>query len=413
MIKWSKIVTFLLVTVIVFGIVGATGLKVAKSTTLGLDLRGGFEILYEASPLDKGDKLTSQTLNATVSALEKRINAFGVSEPEIQVEGTNRIRVRIAGAYNQEKARNLIGKPARLTFRSPDGKTVLMDGRDLAPDGAGVSFDQNTQQPVVTLKFKDPAKFADITRKYLNQRVGIFLDDKLLEAPTINQVIPAGNAQIDGQPSVEDAKNLAAMLNAGALPVQLKEIFSTSVGAKLGQEALDAGVKAGIIGTVIVFLFMIFFYRMPGVVACVTLVAYIYLLMLLQNLMHATLTLPGIAAFILGVGMAVDANIIMYERIKEEMRSGKTILSAMRAGSQRSLSTILDANVTSIIGAMVLYYFGSSSIRGFATTLILGIVVSLITAVVGSRFMLNLAVRSNAFNKPWFFGVKERDIRDL
>ena len=158
---------------------------------------------------------------------------------------------------------------------------------------------------------------------------------------------------------------------------------------------------------------MIVFYRMPGIVATITLIAYVYLLLLVQTLMHATLTLPGIAAFILGIGMAVDANIIMYERIKDELRSGKTILSAMRSGSKRSLSTILDANVTSIIGALVLFYFGSSAIRGFAITLILSIIVSLLTAVVGSRLLLNLLVRSNLFNKLWFFGVKERDVRDL
>ncbi|WCK53610.1 protein translocase subunit SecD [Aneurinibacillus sp. Ricciae_BoGa-3] len=412
MIKWSRIVTFLLVTVIIFAVVATTGMKVASNTTLGLDLRGGFEILYEVSPLDKGDKLTSQTLSAAVAAINKRVNVLGVSEPDLQVEGTNRIRVRLAGVYDQEKARSIIGKPARLTFRDAKGK-ILMDGRDLAPDGAGVSFDQTTQQPIVTLKFKNPDKFANVTRQYLGQPVGIFLDDKLITAPRISSVIPTGNAQIDGQRSVQEAQDLSKILNAGALPVQMKEIYSTSVGANLGSQALHAGIEAGIVGTIIVLVFMILFYRMPGVVACITLVAYIYLLMLFQNLMHATLTLPGIAAFILGVGMAVDANIIMYERIKEELRSGKTILSAMRAGSQRSLSTILDANVTSIIGALVLFYFGSSSIRGFAVTLILSIVVSLITAVAGSRFMLNLAVRSNAFNKPWFFGVKERDIRDL
>jgi preprotein translocase subunit SecD len=412
MIKWSRIVTFLLVTVIIFAIVATTGMKVASNTTLGLDLRGGFEILYEVSPLDKGEKLTSQTLSAAVAAINKRVNVLGVSEPDLQVEGTNRIRVRLAGVYDQEKARNIIGKPARLTFRDAKGK-ILMDGRDLAPDGAGVSFDQNTQQPIVTLKFKNPDKFTNVTRQYLHQPVGIFLDDKLITAPVIQDVIPSGNATISGQRSVQEAQDLSKILNAGALPVQMKEIYSTSVGANLGSQALHAGVEAGIVGTIIVLVFMILFYRMPGIVACITLVAYIYLLMLFQNLMHATLTLPGIAAFILGVGMAVDANIIMYERIKEELRSGKTILSAMRAGSQRSLSTILDANVTSVIGALVLFYFGSSSIRGFAITLILSIVVSLITAVAGSRIMLNLAVRSNAFNKPWFFGVKERDIRDL
>ncbi|WCN38597.1 protein translocase subunit SecD [Aneurinibacillus uraniidurans] len=411
MIKWSRIVTLLLITAVIFGTVAMTGKKVAMNTTLGLDLRGGFEILYEVAPLDPKQKATKQTLQDAVHALESRVNVLGVSEPEIQAEGENRIRVRLAGVTDQQKARDLIGKPAKLTFRDAQGN-ILMDGGDLAENGAQGAFDQY-QRPIVSLKFKDPKKFADVTQKYIGKPMAIYLDQELITAPTIQSVIPNGMAQIDGQKSIEEAKNLAAILNAGALPVQMKEIFSTSVGAKLGQEALQSGVEAGLIGTAIVLVFMMVYYRMPGVIACITLVAYIYLLMLMQNLMHATLTLPGIAAFILGIGMAVDANIIMYERIKEELRSGKSYLSAMRAGSKRSLSTILDANVTSIIGALVLFWFGSSSIRGFAITLILSILVSLVTAVAGSRLLLNLAVRSNLFNKPGYYGVKERDIREL
>ncbi|BAU27032.1 preprotein translocase subunit SecD/SecD/SecF fusion protein [Aneurinibacillus soli] len=411
MIKWSRIVTLLIITAVIFGTVAMTGKKVAMNTTLGLDLRGGFEILYEVAPLDPKQKATKQTLQDAVHALESRVNVLGVSEPEIQAEGENRIRVRLAGVTDQQKARDLIGKPAKLTFRDAQGK-ILMDGGDLAENGAQGAFDQY-QRPIVSLKFKDPKKFADVTQKYIGKPMAIYLDQELITAPTIQSVIPNGVAQIDGQKSIEEAKNLAAILNAGALPVQMKEVFSTSVGAKLGQEALHSGVEAGLIGTAIVLVFMMVYYRMPGVIACITLVAYIYLLMLMQNLMHATLTLPGIAAFILGIGMAVDANIIMYERIKEELRSGKSYLSAMRAGSKRSLSTILDANVTSIIGAIVLFWFGSSSIRGFAITLILSILVSLVTAVAGSRLLLNLAVRSNLFNKPGYYGVKERDIREL
>jgi preprotein translocase subunit SecD len=412
MIKWSRIVIFLVITAIIFSTVALTGKKVAMNTTLGLDLRGGFEILYEVSPLNPNQKLTKDTLNAAVTAINSRVNVLGVSEPDIKVEGTDRIRVQLAGVTDQKKARDIVGKPAKLTFRDMTNGKVLMDGSDLAENGAQGTFDE-MQRPIVTLKFKDAKKFADVTQKYIGQPVGIFLDENPITAPRINSVIPNGSAQIDGQESIEKAKELAGVLNAGALPVNMKEIFSTSVGAKLGQAALYSGVEAGIIGTLIVLVFMILYYRMPGVVACITLIAYVYLLMLFQNLMGATLTLPGIAAFILGIGMAVDANIIMYERIKEELRSGKSYLSALRAGSKRSLSTILDANVTSIIGALVLAYFGSSAIRGFAVTLILSIVVSLITAVAGSRLMLSLAVRSNLFNKPFYYGVKERDIRDL
>lgn len=412
MIKWNRLVALLVITAVVFGTVALTGKKVAMSTTLGLDLRGGFEILYEVSPLDAKQKVTNKTLKDASEALDKRINKLGITEPEIQVEGENRIRVRLAGVTDQQKARDLIGKPANLTFRDMNGK-VLMNGSDLAENGAQGVLDQQTSQAVVTLQFKDPKKFASVTQQYVGQQMAIFLDEEMITAPVIQQVIPSGTAQIDGQKDIQEAKELAALLNAGSLPVKMKEVFSTSVGAKLGQEALKSGVEAGVIGTIIVLIFMIIYYRMPGVIACITLVAYIYLLLLLQNLMGATLTLPGIAAFILGIGMAVDANIIMYERIKEELRSGKSYLSALRAGSKRSLSTILDANVTSIIGAIVLFYFGSSAIRGFAVILILSILVSMLTAVAGSRFLMNLAVRSNLFNKPGYYGVKERDIREL
>lgn len=413
MVNWGKLGTLFLIIFITLSFAFTTGPKIARHTTLGLDLRGGFEILYEISPLNEQHKVTKQTLRDAEKALNNRVNALGIAEPDIQVEGNNRIRVRLAGVTNQKKARDIIGKPANLTFRDSKGN-IIMTGNDIAEKGANGVFDR-MQRPIITLQFKDPEKFASVTKKYIGQRVTIFLDEEPLTvpAPTIRDIIVDGKAQIDGQNSIGEAKELAAILNAGALPIKMKEVFSTSVGAKLGQEALKNGVEAGIIGTIIVLLFMIVYYRIPGVIACITLVAYIYLLLLVQNLMGATLTLPGIAAFILGIGMAVDANIIMYERIKEELRSGKSYLSALRAGSKRSLSTILDANVTSIIASLVLFYFGSSAIRGFAVTLILSIIVSMITAVAGSRFLMSLAVRSNLFNKPGYYGVKERDIREL
>ncbi|MED1619725.1 protein translocase subunit SecD, partial [Aneurinibacillus migulanus] len=349
MVNWRNAGALFLTIFIILFFAVATGTKIAKHTTLGLDLRGGFEILYEISPLSEKQQVTKRTLSDAAKALNNRVNALGIAEPDIQVEGENRIRVRLAGVTDQKKARDVIGKPANLTFRDSKGN-IVMNGNDLAEKGANGVFDQ-MQRPIIVLHFKDPKKFANVTKKYVGQRIAIFLDEELLTAPTIRDIIVDGKAQIDGQDSIEEAKELAAILNAGALPVKMKEVFSTSVGAKLGQEALQNGVEAGIIGTIIVLLFMIVYYRMPGVIACITLVAYIYLLLLMQNLMGATLTLPGIAAFILGIGMAVDANIIMYERIKEELRSGKSYLSALRAGSKRSLSTILDANVTSIIAS--------------------------------------------------------------
>lgn len=219
---------------------------------------------------------------------------------------------------------------------------------------------------------------------------------------------------ITGNYTYSEAKELADFLNAGALPVTLEELSANSVGAKLGEQAMDLAIKAGFIGGALIILFMLIYYRLPGAVAAVTIVAYVYLILLVFNWMHATLTLPGIAALVLGVGMAVDANILTYERIKEEIRAGKSIVSAFRVGSRRALGTIMDANITSIIASMVLFYFGSSAIQGFAVVLMTSIVLSMLTAVFGTRLLLGLLVRSQVVDqKPQWFGVKKQDIISL
>ncbi|MCF6092760.1 protein translocase subunit SecD [Microaerobacter geothermalis] len=410
MVRWGRVTGFLLIVVLTFTTIGLTTDNVLEDVILGLDLKGGFEILYQVNPLE-GETITPETMKNTVSALERRISVIGVAEPEIQIEGKDRIRIKLAGVFDQDKARKLLGSPAKLTFRNMDGE-ILMTGKDLVENGAGIGYDQ-LNQPLVTLKLKDPEKFANITRQYLEKPIAIYLDETMLTAPIVKAVITGGEATIDGQRTVDEAKELAALLNAGALPVDLKEIYSNSVGAKLGSFALKNTVKAGIIGTILIFLFMIVYYRLPGLVATITLSAYIYLVLRIFTWMGATLTLPGIAAFILGIGMAVDANIITYERIKDELRSGKTILSALRAGSRRSFGTIFDANLTTILAALVLFYFGSSAIQGFAITLITSILVSFFTAVFGSRILLNLLVRGNVGTKPWYYGVKESEISEL
>ena len=213
---------------------------------------------------------------------------------------------------------------------------------------------------------------------------------------------------------INEAKELADLLNAGALPVELKELSARSVGAKFGEQAMEKTVYAGYIGGALIILYMLFYYRVPGVVAGITLIAYVYLILLFFEWMDATLTLPGIAALVLGVGMAVDANILTYERIKDEIRAGKTVMSAFRSGSRRALGTIMDANITTVIAAVVLFYFGSSAIQGFAVMLIVSIILSILTAVFGSRLLLGLLVTSRALDrKPRLFGVKESEISEL
>lgn len=426
MVKRSRIVAFFLLLVLLASVLGATTNQITKNIKLGLDLQGGFEVLYQVLPAKKGDVIDKQALVNTVNALNKRVNVLGVSEPNIQIEGTDRIRVQLAGVKDQNKAREILSTEANLTFRDVNDKK-LMDGADLAQNGAKQSFDENGN-PNVALKLKNAEKFAEVTKHILNMAPNnlmvIWLDfnegkdsykaesvkpnPKFISAATVNQVFNQTDVTITGNFTVDEAKELAAMLNAGALPVKLKEVYSTSVGAKFGESALHTTIFAGIIGIAIVYLFMLFFYRLPGVVAVITLSAYIYLILLIFDWMNAVLTLPGIAALILGVGMAVDANIITYERIKDELKLGKSVMSAYRAGNRHSLTAIFDANITTILAAVVLFVYGTSSVKGFATMLIISVLMSFLTAVYGTRLFLGLLVNSRLFNKKIsFFGVKK------
>ncbi|MCA0992798.1 protein translocase subunit SecD [Alkalihalobacillus hwajinpoensis] len=434
MVKKGRIVAFFLIVLLLGGLIGTTVMGVTKDIKLGLDLQGGFEVLYEVEPAQEGQELSQDLLNSTVSALYKRINVLGVSEPRITIEGEDRIRVQLAGVKDQNQARELLSTQAELTFRTTDDKEK-MSGADLKEGAAKVVFDNN--QPVVQVTLKDPEKFANITRDLSqlpqpDNRLVIWLDyeegdsykeevtkpadeQKFISDPAVNQVLSQNTVVISGPPfQLEEAENLKELLNAGSLPVQLEEIYSTSVGAQFGEQSLDKTVIAGFIGVGLIFLFMLFYYRLPGVIAVITLTTYIYLILVVFNWMNAVLTLPGIAALILGVGMAVDANIITYERIKEEIRSGKSVMSAFKAGGRRSFTTIFDANITTLIAASVLFAYGTSSVKGFAVMLITSIVVSFLTAVWGSRILLGLWVKSRALNKkPGLFGVKESEIDEL
>ncbi|MCR8850087.1 protein translocase subunit SecDF [Rossellomorea sp. SC111] len=432
MVKRGRIIAFFILVVLLAGTMGGTAKSIVDNIKLGLDLQGGFEVLYEVQPIKKGQEITKETVANTADALDRRINVLGVSEPNIQIEDGNRIRVQLAGVEDQNEAREILSTQANLTFRDVNDK-VRLDGSDLESGSAKQTFDDKNN-PIVSLKLKDRSKFYELTKDISamapqNQLV-IWLDfeegkdsyqaevgkedPKFISDPAVRKPINSDEVIIEGNFTVERAQNLASLLNAGALPVKLDEKYSTSVGAKFGQQALDKTVTAGIIGIAIIFLFMIAYYRFPGLIATITLSVYIYLILLIFDMMNGVLTLPGIAALILGVGMAVDANIITYERIKEEMRVGKPIRSAFQAGNKSSFLTILDANVTTILAAAVLFFYGTSSVKGFATMLIVSILTSFITAVWGSRLLLGLWVNSRIFNKkPGWFGVKKSDIKDL
>ncbi|GAF65897.1 protein translocase subunit SecD [Alkalihalobacillus trypoxylicola] len=433
--KKGPIATFFLIIILLAAVISQTVMGVAKDISLGLDLQGGFEILYEVTPAVDGDVIDQNALTATVSALNQRVNVLGVSEPNIQIEGEDRIRVQLAGVEDQHTAREMLSTEAQLTFRDVNDE-ILLDGTDLQQNGASTGFDPNTGNPMVTLTLKDAARFAEVTNDIRLRPPGenllvIWLDfeegvdsyqeevmkeePKFLSAASVDRVIDSRDVQITGPNfTVEETNFISEILNAGSLPVQLEEIYSNSVGASLGEQAMEKTIYAGFIGVALIFLYMIIYYRFMGVMAVVTLSAYIYLVLLVFNLMNAVLTLPGIAALILGVGMAVDANILTYERIKEELRVGKSVMSAFKAGSKRALTTIMDANITSLLAAGVMFVYGTSSVQGFAVMLIVGILVSFVTAVYGARLLLGLWINSRILNKKyWLFGVKEDEIDEL
>ncbi|WP_425262314.1 protein translocase subunit SecD [Paenibacillus pectinilyticus] len=411
MLDWKRITFFFLTVVIVLGAVGVTSPSLVDRIKLGLDLKGGFEILYTATPLTAGQPLTKETLSEAAQSLAKRADSLGVAEPEVYPEGTDRIRVRLAGVKNEDEVRTLMSKPSVLTFRGPDG-TVYMNGTDFVENAAKLSYDPNTKQPIVEIKMKSREKFKDVTTKLVGSSLSIYLDDDLQSTAAVNFPIDSDSAIIT-QTNVAEATKVAKMINLGAMPLKLTEKYIQRVDATLGKASLHETARAGLIASILIFLFMVLYYRVPGLVAAFTLITYIWVLLAIFDFMNATLTLPGIAALVLGAGMAVDANIITYERIREEIRAGKSILSSLKAGTKHSFRTIMDANVTNLIAGIVLYYVGNGAIRGFAVITMMSIIISILTNVLFSRWLLHLIIRGNLLKKPSYFGVKEADIRGL
>lgn len=421
----KRVTAFMLIVVFLLSAILWTSPSIVNRIRLGLDLRGGFEILYQASPLESGGNITGEALKQTAKSLTKRIDANGTSEPEITIEGSDRIRVKLADVKNEEEVRKKLKEPSVLTFRSSDGCKnakdyckVELQGTDFKEGGASVVFNE-LHQPNVAIKLKDSNKFSEITKRLASLKkeqrnhLAIFMDENLISAPEVNFEIPGGEATINGQSTIDEANDLRDKINLGALPLKLTEKYSQSVAATLGKLSLEQTVKAGLIGAALILVFMLFVYRLPGVIASFSLILFTWLLLLLFWLADITLTLPGIAAFILGLGMAVDANIITYERIKEELRSGKSITSALKAGSKNSFRTIMDANITTIIAGVVMYILGESSVKGFALILMMTVICSIFTNVFLSRVFLHLVAKSKWMSKPTYFGVKESEIRAL
>lgn len=432
MVKRGRIIAFTLIVLLFASLISTTVTGIGKKINLGLDLQGGFEILYEVEPVDESQEVNRSLLEATVETLNDRVNRLGISETVIDIEGEDRIRVQLAGVENQTEAREMLSTSALLTFRDVDDK-LLLDGTDLKEGSAKQDFHGETNQPIVTLKLQDSEKFGEVTEEVAAMKPENLLviwmdfeegdsfaeeiekaDPKFISAPAVDEPLYTSDVMITGDFTVEEAQRLADIINAGSLPVHMKELYSTSVGAQFGETALKQTVFAGIIGIIAIILFMLVVYRFPGFIAGVNIAIYVYLILLVFQQMKGVLTLPGIAALILGVGMAVDANVLTFERIKEELRSGKSVNSSFASGGKSSLVTILDANITTLLAAAVLFIFGTSSVKGFATMLIVSIVISFVTAVFGTRFLLGLWVKSGFLrNRKTWFGVKASQIQDL
>ncbi len=397
--------TIILLLVCLFMVAATAGIliKAQEDMNRGLDISGGIYILLEA--VETGDEtLDGDALERAITIIQHRIDDLGVVEPIVQKQGDRRIRVELPGYEDERLARELIGRTAQLSFVGPDDEEILT-GEHLV--NANVVYDQN-MRPEVALEFDSEGSkaFADATGKYLGQIIYIYLDEEIISAPTVQSVIPDGNARITGSGDMDEASYLATMLRSGALPVSLEEQEFRMVGPTLGDRTEEIGVWAAGAGLFAVLLFLVIYYRTVGIIAGVALIFYLGLVLGGLTWLNATLTLPGIAGLILSIGMAVDANVIIFERIKEELGQRQTLLAALEAGFERAFRTILDANVTTIIAAVVLFALATGPVRGFAVTLFIGIICSMFTSLVITRFLLRMGFRSKVINSGSALGVK-------
>ncbi|MDP3993217.1 MAG: protein translocase subunit SecD [bacterium] len=368
----------------------------------GLDLQGGVRLAYELDLSKTAEGEKASAIESTRQVIERRVNSTGVSEPLIQpakVGSTNTVVVELPGIKDVQQAIDLIGKTAQLEFKELDPTSTENDVKWL-PTGlsgkqlerAQVSFDPTTNAPQIGLQFNEDGQrlFSEITGRNVGKQVAIFLDDQVLSAPTVQQAIDSGDAVITGQFTVEQVKELVSLLNAGALDVPIKLIEQHTVGATLGADSVKKSLVAGIIGLVLVMLFMVFNYRLAGLISVLALTGYALITLALFKLIPVTLTLAGIAGFILSIGMAVDANILIFERLREELKEGKTLKIALEEAFRRAWPSVRDSNASTIITCVILYYTTTGSVRGFAFTLALGVIVSLFSSITASRAFLRV-----------------------
>lgn len=385
-----------------------------QNANLGLDLQGGVMVRLEA-PKDT----SNEDMVGAIEIINNRVNALGVAEPDVRREGENRIVVELAGLQDPEQAVRMIGTTAKLQFLRVDNQTVILEGAQLSKASAFTNdqeVDPNRRFGVsLTFNNEGAEAFAAATQDLVstypandpNRVIAIILDNQVISQPSVPEVIPDGKATISGgYQTLQEAQDLATLLNSGALPVELNIIEQQTVGPQLGPDSIQKSIQAAIIGIVVLALFILVAYRGLGLVALLSLVLYAVLLSGSLVLIGSTITLQVIAAFLLSVGMAVDANVLIYERIKEELRHGKTVRVATNAGFKKAFATILDSQVTTLIAGVVLIILGTGAVRGFAVTLCIGILISLFTAISFTRFILNQLVLSGAIRSSGFYGVR-------
>ena len=418
----KKVLAVLFVVMIAVGwyltIFGAGPVEPIKDRMkLGLDIKGGVYVVMEANTDLEGEEL-KEAMEQTQAVIEERVNQMGLAEPVVTIEGDKRIRVELPGAEDAQDAINQIGRTAQLQFALADG-TIVLDGGNVKD--AAAAMDNESAGYAVDLEFDSEG--ADLfhqatTTAYSgsvtstiqgvpNDAIMIILDGQIISAPSVNEPISGGRCTITGGFSQEEATNLAALIRGGALPLELEEVNSSVQSAKIGYNALEMSVYAGIIGLILIILLMVIAYRGLGAIASIALLFYVLIVINIMGFMGSVLTLPGIAGFILSVGMAVDANVVIFSRIREEIAAGKTIRVATQQGFKRALSTVIDSQVTTLIAAVILYEIGTSAVKGFAWTFMIGIIVSIFTAVVVTQLYVNLFANSRKFSKKTFFGIRK------
>ncbi|MDO4519503.1 MAG: protein translocase subunit SecD [Eubacteriales bacterium] len=421
--------------------IGPTGSGAAKNIKFGLDLRGGVSITYQTVESNP----SSKDMSDTIYKLQKRVEQYS-TEAQVYQEGDRRINVEIPGVNDANAVLEELGKPGSLYFITQDGDDgvanfsytgnstsgyelsrtieeikenggIALEGSDIADAQGGAVSNQQTgsTQNIVSLEMTSEGKdkFAEATAANIGKPIAIVYDNEVISAPNVKEAIAGGKAQIDGQRDVEEAKELASFIRIGSLSLELEEVRSSVVAAQLGEEAISTSVKAAIIGLIIVILFMLFVYRLPGLVAGISLIIYTALMLITINAFDITLTLPGIAGIILDIGMAVDANVIIYARIREEIAAGISVRNSIKSGFQKAFSAIFDGNITTLIAAFVLMWLGSGSVKGFAYTLSIGIILSMFTALVVSRLIMN-ALYGVGFSDEKYYGkAKDRKVIDF